>query len=180
MKTVVVGSKNPVKLETTKQAFADVFPNETFEFLTCNSDSRVSAQPFGTEETKRGAKNRAESCRAVFKDADFFIGHEGGIEIIDDEYWATAWMCVMNRDERVGYGRASAFQLPPRLVELIKSGKELGVAIDEMTGMENVKQKGGAVSFLTHGVIDRVNFYRQAVVFALIPFIKHELYLTHD
>ncbi len=176
MRKVVVGSKNPVKLKTTKEAFELVFPNEQFDFVSFTSESDVPDQPFGTEETKLGAYNRAMYCKNNYESGDFFVGHEGGIEIIDNEYWATAWMCVVNEKEKVGYGRASAFQLPPQLVELIKAGKELGVAIDEMTGMENVKQKGGAVSFLTNGVIDRVGFYRQAVVFALIPFIQDELY----
>jgi len=176
MKRVVVGSKNPVKLETTKQAFAEMFPQEEFEFISFDSVSGVSAQPFGTEETKCGAINRAQNCSKLFPEADYFVGHEGGIEIIDAEYWSTAWMCVMNKDGRIGYGRAPAFQLPPRLVELIKEGKELGVAIDEVTGMENVKQRGGTIAFLTNGVVDRVNLYRQAVMFALIPFIQNKLY----
>lgn len=176
MKKVVVGSKNPVKLETTKQAFAEVFPHEDFEFVTFDSNSGVSAQPFGIEETKRGAKNRALSCLIEFPKADYVIGHEGGIEIIEDEYWSTAWMCVMNPEGVSGYGRASAFQLPPALVELIKAGKELGQAIDEMTGMENVKQAGGTISFLTNGVVDRVDLYRHAVIFSLIPFTQTELY----
>jgi non-canonical (house-cleaning) NTP pyrophosphatase len=41
MKKVVVGSANPVKLETTKEAFALVFPHETFEYITHSAPSGV-------------------------------------------------------------------------------------------------------------------------------------------
>ncbi len=176
VKKVVVGSKNPVKLETTKQAFAEVFKDEEFEFFSYDSVSSVSAQPFGTEETKLGARNRAQNCLSEFPEADYFVGHEGGIEIIDNEYWSSAWMCVMNKDGKIGYGRAPAFQLPPQLIELIKEGKELGHATDEVFGVENSKQAGSTISFLTNGSVNRIRFYRQAVIFALIPFIQTELY----
>ena len=85
-------------------------------------------------------------------------------------------MCVVGIDGKEGFGRASAFRLPPRLVELIKAGKELGQAIDEMTGQENIKQAGGTISLLTNGLVDRAKFYEQAVIFALIPFMQYELY----
>ncbi len=97
MKTVIVGSTNPVKLEVAREAFNWVFPTEEFEFITEAAVSGVPDQPFGLEETKRGATNRAKSCRAAFPLADYCVGLEGGIEEIDGEYWPSAWMCVEDR-----------------------------------------------------------------------------------
>lgn len=176
MKTVVVGSKNPVKLQVTKEAFAEVFPNETFEFVSFESVSGVPDQPFGISETRTGAYNRARACQDAHPKADYFVGHEGGIEVIDDEYWSTAWMCVIGRNGQKGFGRSAAFLLPEKMVTLIKSGKELGHATDTLFGVENSKQSGSTISFLTHGIVNRVRLYRDAVIFALIPFIRDEFY----
>jgi non-canonical (house-cleaning) NTP pyrophosphatase len=43
-------------------------------------------------------------------------------------------------------------------------------------GQNNTKQKMGTVGVLTENVIDRTEYYKQAVIFALIPFINPELY----
>ena len=41
---------------------------------------------------------------------------------------------------------------------------------------KNTKQKGGAIGFLTNGVMDRKDLYVQGLIVALVPFIKKELY----
>jgi non-canonical (house-cleaning) NTP pyrophosphatase len=53
---------------------------------------------------------------------------------------------------------------------------ELGAADDLVFDTTNSKQKEGSVGQLTHGVIDRKNFYEQAVVLAFIRFQWPELY----
>lgn len=125
MKKVIVGSNNPVKLETTKEAFVQSFPDEEFEFLTFPAPSGVPDQPMGQTETKQGAKNRAEACKLEHPDADFFVGLEGGLEKIEDEYWAFAWMCILNNSGSKGFGRTGSFLLPSKVSELIDKGEEL-------------------------------------------------------
>jgi len=105
MKKVIVGSTNPVKLETTKGAFQITFPGEEFEFITFAAPSLVSHQPIGQTETKEGATNRAIACRIQYPEANFYVGLEGGLEKIDDKYWVFAWMCVMNNTDKKGFGR---------------------------------------------------------------------------
>jgi inosine/xanthosine triphosphatase len=173
---VVVGSKNPVKLNVTKAVYTDVFSNQSITFETFSAPSGVSDQPYGIEETKTGAYNRAHACLVEFPDATYGVGLEGGIEIIDESYFVTAWMCVLHQDGRVGFGRTSAFALPERINKLLADGMELGHACDEVFNAENSKQKGGAVGFLTDGEIPRSDFYADALRFALIPFVKQELY----
>jgi len=43
-----------------------------------------------------GARNRALHLRSSYRDGDFWIGIEGGIEIINDEMHAFAWMVVLD------------------------------------------------------------------------------------
>ena len=176
MKKVVVGSENPVKLNTAKEAFAIAFPNESFEFHTYAAPSGIPDQPFEQTETRLGATNRAQACRVAHPEADYFVGIEGGLEEISNELWVTAWMCVLDAQGNAGYGRTSAFVLPPKVSAHIHEGKELGAATDIVFNEVNSKHKGGAVSFLTNNAITRTDFYRDAIVFALIPFLKPELY----
>ena len=48
--------------------------------------------------------------------------------------------------------------------------------MDEIFGKKNSKQQEGAIGILTDGVIDRTKLYTPAVIAALIPFKKKNLY----
>lgn len=176
MKTVIIGSNNPVKLTSAAQAFEQTFPEDVFSFVPHTAPSGVSDQPIGIEETKQGATNRALFCKEAFKEADFWLGLEGGIEIIEEKYYVSAWMCVIGRGGQIGYGRTGAFALPALITERIKNGEELGAACDTVFLETNSGYKGGAVSILTGGKISRADFYVPAMLFALIPFSKPELF----
>jgi inosine/xanthosine triphosphatase len=88
---------------------------------------------------------------------------------------AFAWI-VVNGNNLSGKAQTSTFQLPPRIVDLINQGVELGHADDMVFKRKNSKQGNGAVGILTHNIIDRVEYYRHAVILALIPFVNQELY----
>lgn len=176
MKKVIVGSTNPVKLEAVKEAFDKSFHVDDFEFLTFPAESGVPDQPFGFEETKAGAWNRSGACKKEYPTADYFVGLEGGLEKIENEYWAFAFMCVQDNTGKCSYGRTGSFLLPPKVSELIDAGEELGVATDIVFSQENSKHKGGSIGILTNEAITRKDFYRDAIIFALIPFLKPDLY----
>lgn len=173
---VAVGSKNPMKLEAVKEAFSLMFKGQEFEFLTCSASSSVSDQPFGNDETKLGATNRSNDCRRLIPEADYFVGLEGGVEITGGEFWAFAWMCVQDKEGKRGFGRAASFKLPNKVKDLIEKGEELGHATDIVFNQNNSKHKNSIVRILTNNVITRKDFYREAMVFALIPFLNSELY----
>ena len=176
MKKIYIGSENPVKIESTRKGFEEVFKKTSgFEFIGKSISSGVGDQPMTNEETLLGAKNRAQRLKAKFPGGDFFVGIEGGIQTIGDEMEAFAWVVILN--ERIaGKAQTSTFQLPPKIVELVSQGIELGHADDMVFQRKNSKQGNGAVGILTNNVIDRVEYYRHAVILALIPFINKELY----
>ena len=176
MRTVFIGSKNPVKVECTRKGFTEVFNGiEVFDFIGESVDSGISDQPMTNEETLIGAKNRANQLKMRHPEGDYFVGIEGGIQMVGSEMEAFAWIVIMN-GERIGKAQTSTFQLPPEIVELIKQGVELGHADDILFQRKNSKQGNGAVGLLTNNVIDRVEYYRHAVILALIPFVNKELY----
>lgn len=176
MKKIVVASKNPVKLNATLNGFTRMFPDETFVIEGSDVQSGVSDQPITDDETYQGACNRVENARQAVPEADFWVGLEGGIEAKAGGMEAFAWIVVCSRDGLVGKGKTGVFFLPPQIADLIQQGKELGEADDIVFGRTNSKQAGGAVGLLTNGVIDRADYYSEAIVFALIPFKNPDLY----
>lgn len=178
MAKVIIASKNPVKIQAVKNSFEKMFPNQKFEFIGVSVPSNVADQPFSNDETFLGAKNRANNASNENKGADFYIGIEGGIEHIENEMEAFAWVVVKSAG-KYGKARTGTFFLPNEVVKLIKEGKELGEADDIVFKRSNSKQENGAVGILTGDVIDRTKYYTEAVVLALIPFKNVDLYHTN-
>ncbi len=181
MHTIIVASKNPVKIQAAREGFERMFPGESFLIQGVSVPSGVSVQPFTSQETLQGAINRAQAARLAVPEATYWIGIEGGVSLepeghlTREELWAYAWVAILSSD-RSGKGCTGSFALPPEVAELVKQGKELGEADDIVFGRTNSKQENGAVGLLTENIIDRAAFYEQAVILALIPFKNPVLY----
>jgi inosine/xanthosine triphosphatase len=175
---IIVASMNPVKIRAALQGFQHMFPGESIEAQGKSVPSGVSHQPFSDDETFQGAVTRAHQAAQRNPQADFWIGIEGGVQPIDKDISAFAWVYICSKSQS-GKGRTSAFFLPDKIAQLIRQGYELGDADDMVFGRHNSKQENGAVGLLTGDVIDRVALYEQAVIMALIPFKNPELYPTH-
>jgi len=171
---IIVGSKNPVKIEAVKNTFSKYFKN--IEIIGINVESKVPDQPKSDEETIKGAINRATHCLLKDNEAAFGIGMEGGLERIGDNLYAFAWIAIKSGEGKIGLGRTASFALPPRIRKLIESGKELGEADDIVFGIQDSKQKMGAIGLLSKGKLDRQKLYEQGVICALSPFLNRELY----
>lgn len=172
---VVVASRNPVKIRAVREAFSRQFPSAGIELIPVDVESGVSEQPDSDQETRRGARNRIEGARRAHPDADFWVGLEGGVVSVDDQLMAFAWMAVRGRNGKIGEARTATLPLPPAVQDLIASGVELGAANDRVFSTVNSKQRGGAFGLLTGGLYTREDVYRQALIFALIPFVN-EMY----
>ena len=166
---VTVGSMNPVKLGAARSVVERLMPGA--EVIGIAVASGVPDQPWGDDETIRGAIARARAARAA-TDADVGIGIEGGVVATGDGAVRTcAWAAVATRDGRVGVGGSLAMTLPPRVAELVRGGMELGHAMDAVTGTHNVKQGLGAVGILTHGLVTRQQAYETLVAYAFVPLL---------
>ena len=172
---VIIASKNPVKVNAVKIGFNQTFPNNKFSFEGKSVPSEVSDQPMTDQETILGATNRATNAKADFPDAAYWIGIEGGIELMENDMMAFAWIIILS-NENIGRGRTGTFFLPKKVTALIQQGMELGEADDIVFGDSNSKQKSGAVGLLTNDIIDRTQLYVPAITLALIPFQNPELY----
>ncbi len=175
MKKVIIASQNPVKIQAVKNGFEKMFPDENFEFVDVSVPSNVASQPATDHETFTGATNRVNNASHEIKDADFYVGIEGGIETMGEEMEAFAWVVIKSK-EKYGKAKTGTFFLPKKIVVLIKEGKELGEADDIVFKRYNSKQQNGAVGILTNDVTDRTKYYVDAVVLALVPFKNPDLY----
>lgn len=174
---LVVGSKNPVKINAVKKGFTKVFHNTEIEIVGLNVPSNVSNQPMTNEETLQGAINRALNCKKELPDADYYFGIEGGVDLLNSQMEVFAWIYVIDNMGKTGLSRTASFFLPNTIKNLIMQGIELGEADDIIFKRKNSKQQNGAVGVLTNNLIDRTKYYEEAVVLALIPFLNPDLYL---
>ena len=161
-----MASTNPVKASAVRGGFVRMFPNQRFSIEKISAESGVSAQPSSDAETLLGACNRARNARDIQPDADYWVGLEGGVEVVGQEIAAFAWVAVLSPDG-LGKARTGTFFLPSAVARLVASGIELGEADDIVFGRSNSKQENGAVGLLTDNVLDRAAVYEQAVILAL-------------
>lgn len=167
---VVVASKNPVKIEATRAAFAALMPAVSPQMTAVSVSSGVADQPTSDAETLRGANNRAANARLRNPDADFWVGLEGGIEVIEDQLLAFAWMTILGTNGKSSSARSATLPLPPAVRKLVDDGLELGDANDKVFATANSKQGGGAFGLLTDGLYTREGIYTQTLILALLPF----------
>ena len=77
---ILIGTKNPGKIEGAREAFEKYFDNVEIEGISVNSE--VGDQPINKEILK-GAKNRVKNLKKYAKEnqikADFYISSEAGI-----------------------------------------------------------------------------------------------------
>jgi inosine/xanthosine triphosphatase len=171
VRIVAVGSSNPVKISAARAVFARVAPTARVEGVSVSST--VRDQPWGDDETIRGARSRALAARLALG-ADLGIGLEGGVVEDDGALRTCAWAAVVGPDGREGAGGSLAISLPPAVSDLVRSGLELGDAMDRVAGTHDVKRGPGAVGLLTAGLIDRQRAYETLITYALAPFLAPE------
>ena len=175
---IAVGSTNPVKIGAVRAVITSRWPDARVDGIAVAST--VSDQPFGDDETIRGAVARAIAARESL-DADLGVGIEGGVvEQPDGTMRTCAWAAIV--DARAGKASAARCRcrLPARRSRVIRQGVELGHAMDRLIGAHDTKQGAGAVGILTDGLVDRQRAYEVLVSYALAPFLTPDLYASSD
>lgn len=76
--------------------------------------------------------------------------------------------------------KTGTFLLPSSLAALIEDGMELGDADDKVFGRVNSKQGSGTVGVLTDGLIDRARYYEHALILALVPWMRPDVYSSKE
>ena len=162
-----MGSKNPVKIEATRRAFSRFFKVNVTE---TEVDSGVSSQPVGFEETMKGAENRARKAKIW---GDFGVGIEAGLIPIEGSkrLYFDIQITAIYDGNFMTYGMGPGFVHPPSVVKAVQEGR------DDLSGVESIGEKLGAIGFLTDGKVTRVEISEMSILMALVPRIKSNLYL---
>ena len=174
---VVLGSANPAKRIGVQIALDTIFPDGAPPLSWHDVPSGVPDQPWGDAQTLHGAGRRAAAALALADHRDAVgLGIEGGVMRQGGELWSFSWVVAEVPGRTPGKARSAAFLLPAAVARLLEDGIELGDAVDRVFGVDGSKRAGGAVGLLTLGAVERPLLYAPAVVLALMPALRPDLY----
>jgi inosine/xanthosine triphosphatase len=169
---VSVGTDNPVKLRAARHVLQALALPARVRSVRVQPD--VPEQPFG-EEALQGAMNRA---KAALGEADFGIGIEAGLvwSALISDYFDVQYCAVVDRAGRTTVGHGPGFTYPPRVVESVKAGRTVEDAMAHVKGLQGIGSKEGAIGYLTERRLDRDRLTESAVLMAMVPRIRRDLY----
>ncbi len=173
---ILIGTKNPGKIEGAREAFEKYFDNVEIEGISVNSE--VGDQPIN-KEILQGAKNRVKNLKKYAKEnqikADFYISSEAGITNLLGEWIDINAVVIEDSKGLQSIGTSQGFPIPDKYIEEIKE-TELGKVMDKIfSGKELGKGKGG-ISFLTKNEVTRIDLTRNAFIMALTKYINDDLW----
>ena len=169
---ILMGSKNPEKIQGAKEAFEKYFENVEIEGIPVSSE--VGDQPIN-EEIITGAKNRVKNLKEYAKknniEADFYISSEAGITNLLGEWIDINAVVIEDSKGFQSIGTSQGFPIPDKYIDEIKA-TELGKVMDKLfEGKELGKGKGG-ISFLSKNEVSRIDLTRNAFIMALTSHIN--------
>lgn len=172
---IAVGTDNPVKVKAVKAAARDLFRSAQVRGVSVPRG--VAEQPFDAEAL-RGAQQRARAALQAWPEAQLGVGIEAGLAWVPEaqQHFDVQWCAVADRAGRVTLGHGPGFHYPPPLAERIKGGRTVGDVVGEAAGVKDIGAKQGAIGFLSRGAMDRAELTRAAVLMAMLPRLRPELY----
>ena len=118
---ILMGTKNPGKIEGARQAFEKYFDNIDIEGIAV--ESNVGAQPVN-EEILQGAKNRIKNLKKYANNnnikADFYIASEAGITNLLGEWIDINAVVIEDSKGFQSIGTSQGFPIPDKYIEEIK------------------------------------------------------------
>jgi len=175
---VVVGSTNPVKVKATSNVFRKFHPQ--VEVVGLNVRTEAPVQPIGLGATVSGALQRAQEAVRRRPDSDYGVGIEAGlvpVPLTMTGYMDQQFAAILDTQGVVTIGGGSSFEYPKIVVSrVLRDGAEVGLAMEELTGIRRLGRRQGAIGFLSHGTLDRTRLTEQAVLMALVPRLSWDLY----
>lgn len=173
---ILMGTRNPGKIEGARQAFERYFEDVKIEGIPVNSD--VGNQPVN-EEILQGAKNRVNHLKKFANknklDVDFFIASEAGITDLLGEWIDINCVVIEDKKGLQSVGTSQGFPIPDKYIKEIRE-TELGKVMDKIfSGKELGKGKGG-ISFLTRDEVSRIDLTRNAFIMALTKYINEDVW----
>ncbi|MHA1912397.1 MAG: DUF84 family protein [Candidatus Kariarchaeaceae archaeon] len=172
---VVVGSLNPVKLTSVKEALRLIYPSLSLQVKGVSVESGVSAMPMTDDEIHKGASQRALNAHHLTGEK-LTVGLEGGLSKVGQTWYLTSWAAVFF-DSFTSQASSLRMPVPNKIGEdIIHKKIELGEVIDLLVDEENVKQERGAIGVFTSGLISRTDLFRSSIICAFAPLITPKFF----
>ena len=174
MVKLAIGSYNPVKIEATRKASSIFWKDPEVFGFDANSD--ITEMPMTKEETRDGAKNRANSALRWLRKNEqdgilLGVGMEGGVCSFRGDWYLFGATFVTDGNVE-SWGGETMVRLPIKMYEGLEGGKiELGTVTDNLTGEKETKKRGGAIAVLSDNKILRDDLFDFALQQALTPWI---------
>ena len=190
VKTIALGSDRAPKIMAVRASIARVAAIDPAwkdaKVLARPVETTVSAMPMTDWELMQGARERALAVRDLLQEqrrqADIYVGLEGGFHSISIEgEWHTflrGWAYATD-GESGAFGSAPSITVPPALAKKVIEGRrELGLVIDEVAGMHNVRSRQGAWGILSRDLVTRTMSFEVALIAAFAPFYNRRMYAS--
>ncbi len=178
---IIIATERRPKIEGTKQGVATALrilgrSNEQLSFETRAVESGVASTPRTTEDTMTGARNRAIGAYPEIPGDTLSIGLEGGLFKSNGCVFLQSWACVYD-GTTASFGASGAIQLPGVLgKKVMVDGEELGSAIDDFAGGNDIRSGEGTWGVLTNNAVTREDSFALAVLNALMPILNVPAY----
>jgi inosine/xanthosine triphosphatase len=147
-------------------------------------ETKVPAMPLNDLQLMQGARERALAVRDQLwsqrLEADIYVGLEGGFHSISIEgEWHTflrGWAYASNGKSGT-FGGTPSISVPSSLAKKVIEGRrELGLVIDEVAGMHDVRSHQGAWGILSRDLVTRSMSFEVALIAAFAPFYNKQMY----
>ena len=193
---IAVGSMNSTKLLAVRRAIYGNGARETCypsfledEIKPYSIMSGVRDQPFGSEETIRGAINRATRAFASGVgegDCRFGIGIEAGLLEIPllvhpdgSPRYEEKTFCLIYNGKNYLYGSSAGFEHPKAIIDcVVREHVDISEAYKrcKFTDSPKIGAEEGCINLLTHGRMTRDREIADAVSRALIALENRKMY----
>jgi inosine/xanthosine triphosphatase len=188
VKTIALGSDRAAKIMAVRASMARIAEIDSSwvaaSLIARPVETNVPAMPLNDWELMQGARERALAVRDLLRkqrrDADIFVGMEGGFHSISLEgEWHTflrGWAYATD-GQSGAFGATPSISVPESLAKKVIEGRrELGLVIDEVAGLRDVRSRQGAWGILSRDLVTRAMSFEVALIAAFAPFYNKEMY----
>ena len=188
IQTIALGSDRAAKIMAVRASIARISEIDgawrDAGVVARSVKTNAPAMPLTDWELMQGARERALAVREILVgqklEAVLYVGLEGGFHSISVAgEWHTflrGWAFVSD-GERGSFGMSPSISVPDSIVKNVVQGKrELGLVIDEVSGMHDVRSRQGAWGVLSRDLLTRAMSFEAALIAAFAPFYNAALY----
>jgi len=188
VKTIALGSDRAAKIMAVRASISRVAEIDSSwvdaHLIARPVETKVPAMPLNDWELMQGARERALAVRDLLqkqrRDADIFVGLEGGFHSVSlSGEWHTflkGWAYATDGTVE-GFGATPSISVPTSLAKKVIEGRrELGLVIDEVAGIQDVRSRQGAWGILSRDLVTRSMSFEVALIAAFAPFYNKEMY----